>query len=62
MVPCNTPLEFIWVLARRLGLDVAGMGKGNPPQRLKNEIVSAATHLTGLEWCDEALCECTRKC
>ena len=57
----NTPLEFVWVLARRLGLGLAGVGKGNPPQKLKNEVVSAPTHLTGLEWCVEALCKCTRK-
>ena len=49
------------MLVRRLGPGLAGVGTGNPPQRLKNEIVSAPTHLTGLEWCVEALCKCTRK-
>ena len=48
------------MLARRLGLGLTGMGKGNPPQKLKTEMVSARTHLTGLELCVEALCKCTR--
>ena len=49
------------MLVRRLGLGLAGVGKGNPPQKLKTEMVSAPTHLTGLEWCVEGLCKCTRK-
>ena len=47
----NTPLEFVSVLARRLGLGQAGVGKGNPPQRLRTEIVSAPIHSTGMEGC-----------
>ena len=61
MVPRKTPLEFVWVLARRLGRGLAGVGKGNPPQRLIIEIVSAPTRLMGLEWCVETLCKCTKK-
>ena len=48
------------MLARRLGLGLACVGKGKLPQRLKTEIMSDPTHLTGIEWCVEALCKCTQ--
>ena len=55
------PWKFVWVLAWRLELGLARVGKGSPPQILKTEIVSASKHLTGLEWCVEALCKCTQR-
>ena len=56
----NTPIEYVWVFTRRLGPGLAGVGKVNPPQKLKTKIVSAPIHSTGMEWCGKALCKCTQ--